>query len=724
MTYRGMRPATIPVVVTLALFAPGSRLLAFNGSYFELTALEALLSLSVAGLLLSIPLVALALQRSLRPAIGAFLSALLVASALTSFVIPVRLGAIDGMAATALQVRTEALVATAIALLIVPTLALVARLRPAIGRRIDDVARILVLFSVLYTLVFSAYALASRPMLQPYSGKAPKAVTAPVSRERNIFIIGFDQIQGSYMRRYLEMHEEKARLMEGFTFYPDAAATYPNTHFSLGSLALGRIVASEQEGPRETSDSDQSILARAHDRGYAVYTSDFVSGERYRCVTCAESRQVFNVTKGIELLRHAVNLGFGVDPARMGVALPSTPSGVAAPELLDHAWKLDLHGFRELTRGLHVAPGAPALYYMHFIGTHQPFVYRSDCTTRSGGEIRDSQNSAGASDTIACVFSLLETFFQSLKSLGVYDNSAIFIFSDHGYERNLNLLEHDAEHRQFFPEFSSAIGDPRNIKPVGSYNPILFFKSPRSSGPLASNDSPVSLIDIAPTVCQLIGCDSEWQGVSLLGALPSGRVREFWQYLGGTNRRDADGSDRFHFRLDHWGRRSFEGPIYPNLAFGLGLDKRALLRRLDVGGTIDFGRDGNSAVYTTAGWSHQEERSRWTEGKEAKLKFRVDARAGTDLVMRLNGHGYLGHGIPHQEVLVEVNGRRVAEWKVGRPAWHEARIPFEALGKGQQEIVFRIGSPAAPCEVSKSGDCRKLGLSAGKLVIETASPSR
>lgn len=42
--------------------------------------------------------------------------------------------------------------------------------------------------------------------------------------------------------------------------------------------------------------------------------------------------------------------------------------------------------------------------------------------------------------------------------------------------------------------------------------------------------------------------------------------------------------------------------------------------------------------------------------------------------------------------------------------WYEAPIAKRVVGDGVLGVVFKIKDPTAPCEISASQDCRKLGM--------------
>jgi hypothetical protein len=708
----------IPALIFLIILAPIVKLIAFNREYFGLTDLEYILVAIVISLILSVPLIWLSFRKTARSSINLFLSLFLIASVLTSFVIPVSLGAIDGINSVSLKIRTEAFIAFILTILIFINLMILARFKTKYFEKIVVVINSLKLFCVFYVSAFFIYTVLSGPISFSFSGEKFSSNKAQMSKDKNIFIVSFDQIQGSTMREYLSEHQENSPILDGFTFFTDAAATYPNTNYSISSMLLGRIVKNKSEDYNYALSSDTSILDAVEGEGFRIKTNDFLKNKRYDCVTCGTPS--FNFVKSYELLRHAINLGFGLDITRLGLTLPQRQYGAIPAELVDHVWKIDLHKFQQFSESMVVSKDKPSAYFMHFTGTHQPFIYNGDCTLKTLDEISKAQNPQGAKEQISCVFNLLKEFIDNLKVLGVYDNSLIIFLSDHGYEQNIYNDSANNDER-YLHKILRELGDSRNIKPVGSYNPFLMFKPKGSRGALVLKDSPVSLIDIAPTICEAIGCESQWEGTSLFNDVPEWREREFWQYVGGTDRRAPDGSDKLHDGLEvYWEKKIFRGPILPNLVFAMGLSKEKfeiLYKIYTLGEKIYFNQGGRSSVYVVSGWSGQEGIHRWTDGKEATLKLSLNKPPTRDLILKIDGVPFLGGSLAQQLTKIFVNNVEVGLWKMHERGWYEVGIPLELVRNGDLDIVFQISQPTAPCDISDSMDCRKLGIGVLELVI-------
>lgn len=734
--FSALRTLGIHVAICSAIVAaPMSKLLAFNAPYFGISGLELLVTALLAGTLAALfSLVILwiislgrpgrlnsaeAANRSPASSLYILLSLLLASSILFSFVIPVSLPPLDGP--TGFTIRREALYGALAVLLIFAAILAIRAGMPAAYDRIFHACERLTPFGVLYAAAFTLYSLLNVPLLG-FSGKV-ESTAGFVLGDRNIFVLSFDQVQGSFVHNMIRAEPEIASSLHGFTLYPDAASTYPNTSYSLASLLLGRPSENSRESLKEAIQSPESLLAAASSAGATVYTNDPSKSENpYECLTCSDQR-IFNREKTYELLRHALNLGFGVDVHQPVLANALERWGVirSSDGLQEHAWKHDLHRFKTLTGRMVRGPSGTNLFFMHFVGSHQPFTYDRKCSIIEASRVSGLQNSRGAEEVARCVLGLLAGFVQELKALDAFDDSTILFVSDHGYEA---LIQKSPPHLDYFPHTADEVGDLRNIKPAGSYNPLFLFKPAGATNAFHIDTAPVSLIDIAPTVCAILRCDRDyaWGGYDLASLdPPTTRKREFWQYLGTSDRRTADGRDKFHGGLDEfWERRAFVGELFPHLAIAMGLDHRRANRLLRVGEVIAFDRSGDSRSYTKGGWHAPEATHRWTNGERAELALRLDEPPAGDLILRASMFPFLGGRLTEQDVSVIVNGKQVETWRVTKDGKYSARIPSSLVRRQALDIKLGIASPLAPCETGPAKDCRRLGVALKDLTITVA----
>ncbi|HEY2014103.1 MAG TPA: DUF6311 domain-containing protein [Bryobacteraceae bacterium] len=149
-------------------------------------------------------------------------------------------------------------------------------------------------------------------------------------------------------------------------------------------------------------------------------------------------------------------------------------------------------------------------------------------------------------------------------------------------------------------------------------------------------------------------------------------------------------------------------------AFGSpGNIERLLTYRL--GTPISFDQQGNSADYILDGFSIPEPWGLWTEGKLARLGFRLAEDPGPDVTFAISSYAYIGLKHPIQEAQVVVNGQAIGKFSFmqsGAAETRVMRIPREALMAGGGEVIMELHLPNAisPTEVGEPADGRHLGL--------------
>jgi hypothetical protein len=141
-----------------------------------------------------------------------------------------------------------------------------------------------------------------------------------------------------------------------------------------------------------------------------------------------------------------------------------------------------------------VAAGPPTAKFIHAFSTHPPFVLEQDCTSQ-GRELAEGPRNAAT-----CSLKRIALTLARLKAGGAFDDALIVVMADHGGMRPLA-----AE-----PSMSSAFAW------LAAYaTPTLLVKLPGQRGALAEDAAPVSITDVAATVCDAVKKCSAAGGVSL-----------------------------------------------------------------------------------------------------------------------------------------------------------------------------------------------------------------
>ncbi len=203
---------------------------------------------------------------------------------------------------------------------------------------------------------------------------------------------------------------------------------------------------------------------------------------------------------------------------------------------------------QDLIDSLHVDKSlGPHLLWYHTLQTHCPVALTAT------GEYSESLTADDIHGEIADAFGMLNTLLRKLKQLDVYDDSLIFILSDHGSAilKDMKTLRED----QFYllaPANSSKV--PFTI---GSYQPTIMIKPPKAHGVLRYSDSAASLLDLRLTLNEFAapGSSAAYYGLNLLDFThnPVERRVPFFKFDGDTliksNYWSTEGWEKSELRL-------------------------------------------------------------------------------------------------------------------------------------------------------------------------------
>jgi hypothetical protein len=144
-----------------------------------------------------------------------------------------------------------------------------------------------------------------------------------------------------------------------------------------------------------------------------------------------------------------------------------------------------------------------------------------------------------------------------------------------------------------------------------------------------------------------------------------------------------------------------------------------------VGRDIDFTTDGDSQLFTLAGWSTPETGGRWTDGPEADLLLRLRDTPPGNLCMTADVLPFCHDAGLTVDAIV--NGRLLATWEFtppGVPTRCEVAIPASLATRDHLHVLFRVKEPKVPAALGLSEDSRELGLAFQRLSVSRLNQQR
>lgn len=140
---------------------------------------------------------------------------------------------------------------------------------------------------------------------------------------------------------------------------------------------------------------------------------------------------------------------------------------------------------------------------------------------------------------------------------------------------------------------------------------------------------------------------------------------------------------------------------------------------LFLGCPIGFSENGNSDSYIGTGWGDPEESFRWTVGRTAVLRVKLEWPPGANGARQAYLDFQADPFGPEQRVLVSIDGKQVSELNL-EPARHDYEIALDLTDAGdnaEHEIVFHLPDAHSPKSSGSGGDSRELGMAMKSLTF-------
>jgi len=305
---------------------------------------------------------------------------------------------------------------------------------------------------------------------------------------------------------------------------------------------------------------------------------------------------------------------------------------------------------------------------------------------------------------------LTAMFLERLRSLGIYDDSMIFVVGDHGA---------GFQGQEFVPgpgtpasESDDPVTQPARINAL----PLILVKPFASSGNLRTSDAPVSLADIPATAFRALGLDVEAPGESMFAVdVYAARERRYLMYSGRDIYSYYGEMDEYLVSGPGWKDGSWRrsGKVYTR--------RGTVLRRRETyryGSPLEFRLGGSALPYLEYGWNMPDKNLIWTAGRRSLMVLPVKPRKeDVTLAVTFRPHESLLKAVD-REVIVTVNGKHVGRWSVGTGPERtcQATVPGD-LARDTLRILFEIpGAMAAP-ESVEAEDILKLGIGVTRVVF-------
>lgn len=257
-----------------------------------------------------------------------------------------------------------------------------------------------------------------------------------MSTDQNLVIFVVDAMDSAtFQDMYQSDHPEFGEMLEDFTYYPDTVGAYTFTQESIPFILTGKWYENETyfyEYAAQAMD-ESPLFSKLESQNYrmGVYEDDlsYKNGNVYRFENA--KRLPYTIASFKALAWEELKLvwfkyaPFPLKPLGT-VSMQAFSNLLGLPDGNDiyQAWNSDVYPDIQNTEITKVDD--KCFRFIHIEGAHVPFRYDKDVNVIDSSEGSYKQNMEAS-------MTIVNAYLEMLKEAGVYDNTAIVLMADHGY---------------------------------------------------------------------------------------------------------------------------------------------------------------------------------------------------------------------------------------------------------------------------------------------------
>lgn len=324
--------------------------------------------------------------------------------------------------------------------------------------------------------------------------------------QKNILVLLLDNADGYYIKGHIDSkkYDDIFSNFDGFIFFDNALSSSTFTFPTLASVIGGEYYSAyninkrnENKVQLEIANSFAGIFNAFYDSGYVTAgILDYPLDKRYFLPLIKDSKNIIFDTKVYENIyrnAHKVELSNLISESIPLSNLISvsvfkfSPFFIRPKVYKNGAWLFNTHYAKVYSiakmdvfqNSISNKETKPTFKFFHFDVTHNPYYVDSDCKYIASSEKRDLENAH--KQTEICSLKIIANVIKEMKKLEIYDNTEIFIVSDHGAMMQTYAL-------------------PVN----NNFTATLFYKPFNAHGKLEINHANITNYDIASIYCENI----------------------------------------------------------------------------------------------------------------------------------------------------------------------------------------------------------------------------
>lgn len=321
------------------------------------------------------------------------------------------------------------------------------------------------------------------------------------SNDKNFIILIVDAVDSGTFQEILETTDPQyADVLKDFTYYPDTLGSYPHTQLGVPQLLTGAWYECKEDYRIYFTNAmrDSELFQTLKQKNYisGIYDMDLVYDDPAVYEFENITNTPFRFKKPMDFILDELRLSFFLympyqlkkyEPYAVYNIKNEAPSG-------DFFYWYNNEYYTYIQEHPIEVVAEKRFKEIHIEGGHVPFKYNRD--------VQFIGNDAGSyEDNIRATMTIIEYLLEDLKANNVYNNTAIVILADHGFE-NRNTVE-------------------------GRQNPLLLVKGVKESHDFKISDTPLSYSDLPLIYKNLLNDASDTE---IVAGIESDKVRRYIEY--------------------------------------------------------------------------------------------------------------------------------------------------------------------------------------------------
>ena len=261
------------------------------------------------------------------------------------------------------------------------------------------------------------------------------------STDKNFVIFVVDSVDGDVFEQLVNENPEYRESLQDFTYYRDTLSAYPYTYYAVTQMLTGKWYEGGEnfEVFRSRAVRESPLFQTMQEQNYQMgiyFTENLVDKN-------AEPERFFNMRREAPkivshpafwrvILRMSCVKNAPFDFKRLGYSLPEKLIGL---KLIDKDqanadFTVSNVDFLNTCQGSLESCGEKMFKYIHVEGAHTPLQYGPHLENVAGTDQATYRNQ------VEGTIYLIQSYLAQLRNSGCYDNTAIIVMSDHGYEES------------------------------------------------------------------------------------------------------------------------------------------------------------------------------------------------------------------------------------------------------------------------------------------------